>query len=227
MLPLPPLVTFERDCAGPRPRSAWRRSHYLRAVPARRYSFCRVERFNELGLRFPRRAYGGAWDGKLIWGRLRHSRVIAILANPAYAGTYVYRRYQSCKQISANGEITTHLRLMPQEEWRVTITDHHPAYITQAQFLANRQRLDANRTNGEVLAGPAREGLCLLQGLLLCGTCGRRLGVRYTGNGGIYPMYQCTWKRRDALAPCACISVPFKLLDNAVADRIIAAVTPL
>jgi len=186
-----------------------------------------VERFNELGLRFPRRAYGGAWDGKLIWGRLRHSRVIAILANPAYAGTYVYGRYQSCKQISASGEITTHLRLMPQEEWRVTITDHHPAYITQAQFLANRQRLDANRTNGEVLAGPAREGLCLLQGLLLCGTCGRRLGVRYTGNGGIYPMYQCTWKRRDALAPCACISVPFKPLDSAIADRIIAAVTPL
>ena len=59
-----------------------------------------VERFNELGLRFPRRSYGGAWDGKLIWGRLTHSRVIGILANPAYAGTYVYGRYQSCKQIS-------------------------------------------------------------------------------------------------------------------------------
>lgn len=186
-----------------------------------------VERFNELGLRFPRRAYGGVWDGKLIWGRLRHSRVTAILANPAYAGTYVYGRYQSCKKISANGEITTHLRRMPQEEWRVTIPDHHPAYITQGQFLANRQRLDANRTNGEVLAGPAREGLCLLQGLLLCGTCGRRLGVRYTGNGGIYPMYQCTWKRRDALAPCACLSVPFKPLDSAIADRVLAAVTPL
>ena len=45
-----------------------------------------VERFNELGLRFPRRAYGGAWDGKLIWGRLTHSRVIGMLANPVYAG---------------------------------------------------------------------------------------------------------------------------------------------
>ena len=186
-----------------------------------------VQRFNELGLRFPRRAYGGAWDGKLIWGRLRHSRVLAILANPAYAGTYVYGRYQSCKKISASGEITTHLRLMPQDEWRVTIPAHHPGYITQAQFLANRQRLEANRTNSEVLAGPAREGLCLLQGLLLCGTCGRRLGVRYTGNGGIYPMYQCTWKCRDALAPCACISVPFKPLDSAIAERVVAAVTPL
>jgi DNA invertase Pin-like site-specific DNA recombinase len=87
-----------------------------------------VQRFSELGLRFPRRAYGGAWDGKLIWGRLTHSRVLGMLANPTYAGTYVYGRYQSCKKISANGEITTHLRLMPQEEWRVTIPDHHPVW---------------------------------------------------------------------------------------------------
>ena len=35
--------------------------------------------------------YGGAWDGKLIWGRLTHSRVIGILANPTYTGTYVLR----------------------------------------------------------------------------------------------------------------------------------------
>src|SRR5262249_38062784 len=42
-----------------------------------------------------------------------------------------------------------------------------------------------------------------------------------------YPMYQCTWKRREALAPHACMNLPFRLLDNAVADRILAAVTPL
>jgi hypothetical protein len=119
------------------------------------------------------------------------------------------------------------VRRMPEDQWRVTIPDHHPGYITQEQFVINRQRLEANRTNTEVLAGPAREGLCLLQGLLLCAKCGRRLGVRYTGNGGIYPMYQCTWKRREALAPHACMNLPFRLLDNAVADRIIAAVTPL
>jgi DNA invertase Pin-like site-specific DNA recombinase len=46
-----------------------------------------VQRFQELGLRFPRRSYGGAWDGKLLWGRLTHSRVLGVLANPSYAGT--------------------------------------------------------------------------------------------------------------------------------------------
>src|SRR5580700_10255634 len=100
-----------------------------------------VRRFQERGLRFPRRQYGGAWDGKLIWGRLTHSRVLGILANPSYAGTYVFGRYQSSKQIGPSGEISTRSRPMPQEAWRVTIRDHHEGYINWDQFLANRHRL--------------------------------------------------------------------------------------
>jgi len=186
-----------------------------------------VRRFQELGLRFPRRSYGGAWDGKLLWGRLTHSRVLGILANPSYAGTYVFGRYQACKQIGPTGEIRTQSRLMPQDEWRVVIPGHHPAYITWDQFLANRQRLAGNRTNCEVLAGPAREGICLLQGLLLCWICGRRLSVRYTGNGGLYPIYQCNWTHREALSRQACMNVASKPLDDAIAERLVTAVTPL
>jgi DNA invertase Pin-like site-specific DNA recombinase len=110
-----------------------------------------VQRFHQLGLRFPRRAYGGAWDGKLIWGRLIHSRVIGVLANPCYAGIYVFGRYQSCKRIDASGEICSQLRKMPEDQWRVVIPDHHPGYITRDQFLANRKRLAENRTNIETL----------------------------------------------------------------------------
>jgi DNA invertase Pin-like site-specific DNA recombinase len=186
-----------------------------------------VQRFQELGLRFPRRSYGGAWNGKLLWGRLTHSRVLGILANPSYAGTYVFGRYQACKQIGPTGEVRTQSCLMPQDEWRVVIPDHHPGYITWDQFLANRQRLAANRTNCEVLAGPAREGLCLLQSLLVCGTCGRRLSVRYTGNGGLYPIYQCNWKHREALSQRSCMCVPAKPVDDAIAKRLVTAVTPL
>src|ERR1700726_4994524 len=186
-----------------------------------------VQRFQELGLRFPRRSYGGAWDGKLLWGRLTHSRMIGLLANPSYAGAYVFGRYQSSKQIGPAGEIRTQSRLMPQNEWRVVIPGHHPGYITWDQFLANRQRLAGNRTNCEVLTGPAREGLCLLQGLLVCGACGRRLGVRYTGNGGLYPIYQCIWKHREGLASHACLSTLSKPLDDAIVQRLLTAVTPL
>jgi DNA invertase Pin-like site-specific DNA recombinase len=158
-----------------------------------------VQRFHQLGLRFPRRACGGAWDGKLIWDRLTHSRVIGVLANPCYAGTYVFGRYQSCKKIDATGEICSQSRRMPEDQWRVAIPDHHQGYITRDQFRANRKRLADNRTNIETLPGPAREGLCLLQGLLLCGICGRRLTARYTGNGGLYPIYECNWRTRDGL----------------------------
>ena len=186
-----------------------------------------VQRFNELGLRFPRRAYGGAWDGKLIWGRLTHSRVLGVLANPSYAGLYVFGRYQSSKEVEPSGEIRSRSRLMPQDAWRIVIPDHHEGYISADQFVVNRERLAANRTNCEGLAGPVREGFCLLQGLLLCGVCGRRLGVRYTGNGGIYPIYQCVWKHREALAPRACLSVPSAPLDQAITDRLVSAITPV
>ena len=186
-----------------------------------------VQRFNELGLRFPRRAYGGAWDGKLIWGRLTHSRVLGVLANPSYAGLYVFGRYQSSKEVEPSGEIRSRSRLMPQDAWRIVIPDHHEGYISADQFVVNRERLAANRTNCEGLAGPVREGFCLLQGLLLCGVCGRRLGVRYTGNGGLYPIYQCVWKHREALAPRACLSVPSAPLDQAITDRLVSAITPV
>ena len=145
-----------------------------------------VRRFKELALRFPRRAYGGAWDGKLVWGPLIHSRVTSILLNPSYAGVYVFGRYQSSKEIGPAGEIAIRSRRTPQEAWRVMIRDHHQGYIDWDQFTANGARLSANRTNADVLPGPAREGLCLLQGMLVCGVCARRVSVRYKGNGGVY-----------------------------------------
>ena len=186
-----------------------------------------VQRFQALGLRFPRRAYGGAWDGKLVWGRLTHSRVLGLLANPSYAGVYVFGRYQSRKQVAPTGEISTVSRPVPRDQWRVTIPDHHPGYITWDRFLANRHRLEANKTNGEVIGGPAREGLCLLQGLLVCGSCGRRLTVRYTGNGGLYPTYECNHARREALTRQACVTTRATPVDAAISERLLAAVTPV
>src|SRR5216684_8651597 len=107
--------------------------------------------------------------------------------------------------------------------------DPNPRSRPRSVRRANDQSrgLQANRTNCEVLAGPAREGLCLLQGVLICGICGRRLSVRYTGNGGLYPIYQCNWKHREALSRQACMNVAAKPLDAAVANRLVTAVTPL
>jgi hypothetical protein len=160
-----------------------------------------MQRFAASALRFPKRSYGGAWDGKLIWGRLTHGRVLGLLKNPSYAGRYVFGRFQYRREISPEGKVHPRKHAMAMPDWRVSLQDHHPGYIRWEEFLHNQERLEKNRTNGEetVLAGPAREGLALLQGLLLCGHCGRRLTVRYTGNDGIYPRYQCNWLRRESL----------------------------
>jgi hypothetical protein len=128
---------------------------------------------------------------------------LGILANPSYAGAHVFGRYQSSKQVSPSGDITNRLRPVPQEAWRVAIPDHHESYIDWNRFITNRHSLSANRTNDERLSGPAQEGLCLLQGILLCGDCGRRLTIRYGGNGGIYPVYQCSGSIGRGWRPCA------------------------
>lgn len=190
-------------------------------------AFAVVKRFRELGLNFPRRSYGGAWDGKLIWGPLKHSRVCAVLLNPSYAGMYVFGRYQSSMEIAPSGEITVRSQKVPQEDWRVMIRDHHPGYIDEDRFNANRARLDANRTNANVLPGPAREGLCLLQGLLVCGACGRRISVRYTGNRGIYPVYSCNSRCRDGLEKTCCLNFPAGPVDSAFAELLREAITPV
>ena len=113
-------------------------------------------------------------------------------------------------------------------DWRVNLPEHHEGYIPWEEFLSNQERLAKNRTNGEetLLSGPAREGLALLQGLLLCGHCGRALTVRYTGNGGIYPCYLCNWLRREGLASKDCMSFRCDLLDAAVSKEVLQALQP-
>lgn len=187
-----------------------------------------VKRFAAEGLRFPKRAYGGAWAGQLLWGRLSHGRVLGLIRNPSYAGTYVFGRYQGQKHITAEGDVHKCIKPVPTADWRVRLPEHHEGYITPEQFELNQQRLERNRTNGEatLLSGPVREGLALLQGLLVCAGCGRAITVRYQGNGGLYPTYLCSWQRRQGLATKDCLSVRCDLLDKAISDEVLKALQP-
>lgn len=187
-----------------------------------------VQRFSEEGIRFPKRSYGGAWDGKLIWGRLSGSRVLGVLKNPSYAGAYVHGRYQSVKEIAPDGNFRSSCKEMPMSEWTVLIKDHHEAYISWDEFLHNKKVLEKNRTNGEdtLIGGPAREGLALFQGLLLCAHCGRRMTVRYKGKGGIYPTYECNWLRREGLSTHACLNVRCDLIDQPIVKRVLEVIKP-
>ena len=87
--------------------------------------------------------------------------------------------------------------------------------------MENRRILSGNRTNSDavVLAGAAREGHALLQGLLVCGVCGHRISVRYKGNGGIYPMYECNGLRGNGQATRSCISFRGDVVDGPVTQK--------
>jgi DNA invertase Pin-like site-specific DNA recombinase len=191
-------------------------------------AFAVVQQFAKAALRFPKRSYGGAWNGKLIWGYLTHSRVLNILKNPSYAGMYVFGRYQYRRQINSSGEVRKQVHLVSMADWRVSLQEHHEGYINWDEYLKNQERLEKNRTNGGemILSGPAREGLALLQGLLVCGQCGRALTVRYTGNSGIYPCYLCNSLHRDGLASKGCMSFRCDLLDAAIAKEALRALQP-
>ena len=153
---------------------------------------------------------------------------MGILKNPTYAGAYVYGRYRSSPQVGADGSVKSRITQAPMDSWLVRIQDHHPGYIGWDEFVRNQELLEKNRTNGEetLTSEATREGRALLQGLLLCGNCGRRLGVRYTGNGGLYPVYQCNWLRRDGRSTSACMSLRCDLLDEAVCERVLQVIEP-
>jgi hypothetical protein len=162
------------------------------------------------------------WAGRLQWGRLTDSRVLGILKNPSYAGVYAFGRYRCVKEILEDGEVRSCIARMPRDEWLVEIRDHHEGYTSFEQHLKNLDAIQRNRTNPKeaILSGPAREGLAMLQGLLICGSCGRRLTPRYRGNGGLYPIYECNWRKREGLSKTSCMLVQCVYLDRAVEERV-------
>ncbi len=75
--------------------------------------------FAQHQIAFPRRVWGPGEIGTLRWGAVNLSRILAILHNPTYTGTYVYGRRRSQPVIQA-GQITkVKTQQLPQEDWTV------------------------------------------------------------------------------------------------------------
>lgn len=94
---------------------------------------------------------------------------------------------------------------------------------------ANLRRLAENaQANGaERRAGPPREGPALLQGLVIRGRCGERMGVRYSMvRGTPVPEYQC---QREAIehAQPRCARIVGASIDRAIGDLLVETVSPL
>ena len=145
---------------------------------------------------------------------LTHWRVLRTLHNPRYVGAFAYGRRREA--IAANGKKT--LEALPREQWTALIPGAHPGYITWEQYETNQQTLLGNAAahGTERAAGPAREGTALLQGLAVCGKCGRRMTVAYHQRHGIQvPGYQCMRECIDNAGP-RCQTIPGAAADAAM-----------
>ena len=118
------------------------------------------------------------------------------------------------------------MRHLPMDQWAVLIRDHHPGFIDWATFEANRARLDSNTKQKPHQAGGAvREGSALLQGIVSCGHCGRRLHVHYRGRNSA-PGYHCAGKDLVNGRGVYCLNVGGTVIEQAVADAFLQAITP-
>ena len=149
-----------------------------------------VKTFRNKGLKFPRQPRSGPSKGLLLWGELMHSQVLRTLHNPRYTGAFVYGRRRSCKNIEGK----TNIQQVAQSQWQVVLRDAHEGYITWNVFEANQRRLlDNAQSHGkDRRSSPPREGPALLQGVVLCGKCGRQMTVRYNSvKKQLAPYYVC------------------------------------
>lgn len=184
-----------------------------------------VKAFRKRDLLFPHRVHGGPNKGEVVWKPLAHSRALWLLHNPRYAGAFFYGRTR--QRHAPHGGIRS--QKLPREEWTVFLPDAHAGYISLEQFEENQTRLleNSQACGAERKRSPPREGPALLQGIVLCGRCGKRMTVRYHRiRERLVPYYIC---QRDGIerAEPLCQSIPGAGLEAAIGTLLIETVTPL
>lgn len=184
-----------------------------------------VKAFRAQGLLFPRRIGRGFRKGELHFAELTHSRALSLLHNPRYAGAFFYGRMH--EQVLPDGRRRYVKR--PREEWIALFPDAHEGYISWEQFEENERRLrdNAQGYGYDRRKSPPREGPALLQGLVVCGRCGRRMTVRYhMRRGKQVPDYYCGRDSVEHARP-KCQVIPGQALDAAIGRLLVESMTPV
>jgi DNA invertase Pin-like site-specific DNA recombinase len=183
-----------------------------------------VRHFHQHHLLFPRRVRCGPHQGEIAWGDIQHHDVLRVLHQPAYAGAYVFGR----THVTRTADSKIHIEDVPRSEWIALVKDAHVGYITWEDYEKNEAQLAVNsQAYAPERFSPPREGPALLQGLLICGTCGERMTVRYHQRGGqrIVPDYLCAHKSIER-GERPCQRTPGSDLDRAIGVLLAERVTP-
>jgi DNA invertase Pin-like site-specific DNA recombinase len=185
-----------------------------------------VKLFRNRGLQFPRQQRTGLCKGELLWGPLTHTQVLRILKNPKYAGVYYYGRTRHSKL--PNGKHTS--KKLPKEQWHTLLPNSHEAYISLEEYERNQKQLLLNSKSygQEREKSPPREGPALLQGIVICGRCGKRMTIQYhtRSAGDLHPIYVCQRSAVD-YAEGVCQTIPGTGIDEAIGELLLESMTPL
>lgn len=150
-----------------------------------------VRYLRQADLALPVRPLRGPAPHETLWRDANDARVRSILKNPAYAGTYVYGRRRAAPE-RRRSQTRHPTRAVPREEWEVCIRQAHPGYISWEEHMEISDRLADNVGNfRKGHRGAPRRGRGLLQGIAVCGICGRRMALNYSGASGDWPVYRC------------------------------------
>jgi DNA invertase Pin-like site-specific DNA recombinase len=178
--------------------------------------------FRSEGLSFPFQA--AAWSD-IQWVCPTYTAIHHVLSNPVYAGAYAYGKTRQERYLDQDGCVSKRLRHLPREHWAVLIQRHHEGFIDWETYEMNHVRIARNIRPGPHRPGAVREGSALLQGLAICGACGRRLRVYYQGRNST-PGYYCAGSNIVNGKACHCLRVGGLRIDRAIAEAFLDAVTP-
>jgi DNA invertase Pin-like site-specific DNA recombinase/uncharacterized protein YndB with AHSA1/START domain/transposase len=182
--------------------------------------------FRSEGLSFPLQQAPAGRVGPIRWISPTYTAIHHVLTNPVYAGAYAYGKTRSERYVDEHGVVKQRIRHLPIEQWAVLIPEHHPGFIDWSTFQANQARLDANtRPRPHQPGGAVREGAALLQGIAICGHCGRRLRTHYRGRNST-PGYHCAGKDIVDGRGQYCLTTGGLAIEQAVANAFLEAVTP-
>lgn len=169
-------------------------------------------------------------DGRTLtsfdWTLIRYRNVIGVLKNPFYAGAYAYGKSEIRTVIKNGRAQKSYGHGKPLEEWGVLIQAHHEGYIDWAEFERNQHHLATNAYGKAGHTKSGRGGRALLASMLVCGRCGRRLSVVYTGRAPGQPVYSCNGPNSMHGAP-RCMRFGGSRVDDAIGTELLRVVEPL
>ena len=173
-------------------------------------------------IELPRAA--GSDGSRVEWVPPNYRALMDMLRNPKYAGVYVHPRYRRETRTTPSGKVQKHRRLSLPDEWTTVLYDHHPAYITFAQYQANQEKVAMNAQRYPSSQSSVNRGASLLAGLVECRRCGHKMQVSYSSRGHV--SYGCRngRRQRDSQAD-NCFRFSADELERQLSEQVLYAVS--